>query len=385
MEKAVIVAIGRSAVARGLKGAYIYTRIDDIATQVIKGVLGRIQNLPIKQLEDVLVGCAMPEGEQGLNVARNISFLAGLPLSGAAATINRFCASSLETINMAAQSIMTGNGDLFIAGGIESMTHVSMGGFNPSLNEKLLRDGAPAAYIGMGQTAENLARKYNISRDEQDKFAFESHMKAAAAGERGDFSDEIISVSALKKDGSPFEVKIDECVRRETSLEALAKLSPAFVKNGTVTAGNSSPISDGAAFAVIMSKKLAKKHGIKPIAEIKAFAVAGVDPAYMGLGPVLAVPKAMGRAGMKLKNIDLIELNEAFAAQSIAVVKELEINHEKLNVNGGAIAIGHPLGASGTRLMATLINVMRKRNKVTGLVTMCVGGGQGVATIVERV
>lgn len=385
MEEAVILAAVRSPMGRANKGSYIYTRIDDVAAQIISGLLKKVPDLNLELIEDVLLGCAMPEGEQGLNVARNIGFLSGLPLSCGAATINRFCASSLEAINAAAQSVMCGNGDLFIAGGIESMTHVPMGGLNPSLNEKLMEPKAPDAYIGMGATAENLARIYKISREEQDQFALMSHRKAVSAMQQGKFDAEIIPVEINLADKSKKVISRDEGPRVDTSLEALTKLKPAFEEGGTVTAGNSSPLTDGAAMTLIASRSFAKKNKLKPLAVIRAMAVTGVDPSVMGKGPIFAVPKALKRAKMKLADINLIELNEAFAAQSIAVIRELLIDETKLNIHGGAIALGHPLGASGARIMTTLLNAMKEKNASTGMATMCVGGGQGMATIVERI
>lgn len=370
---------------RSHKGSFIFTRIDDIGAQVMKGLLKKLPQLDPMLIEDIIIGCAMPEGEQGLNVARNMGFLAGLPLSCGAVTINRFCASSLEAIDQAAQAIMCGNGEAFMVGGIESMTHIPMGGFNPSLNERLMKPDMPDAYIGMGATAENLAKRYQISREEQDKFALLSHRKAVSAMQQGKFDAEIIPVDAVMSDGQVRVVNRDEGPRVDTSLEVLAKLKPAFEENGTVTAGNSSPLTDGAAMAIVASRSLAKKLKIRPVAKIRAMAVAGVDPAIMGIGPVYAVPKALKRAGMKLKDIDLIELNEAFAAQSLTVIRELGMDEAKLNVHGGAIALGHPLGASGTRLMATLVHAMADRDAKTGMATMCIGGGQAVATIVERI
>lgn len=382
MEKVYIVATVRSPLAKANKGSFVDLRIDDVCASVLRGALARVPQLNPELIEDVLIGCAMPEGEQGLNVARNISFLAGLPLACGAATINRFCGSSLEAINQAAQAIMCGNGDCFIAGGVESMSHVPMGGFNPSLNMRLMEAGQPAAYIGMGETAEKLAQKYKISREDQDKFALGSHQKAVAAIKGGKFRDEIVPI-----DSSTFNVQClkDEGPREDTSLEKLAALKPSFMAGGTVTAGNSSQMTDGAAITILMSKRLAKKLKIKPIARIISMAVAGCDPATMGEGPIAAVPKALKRAGMKLKNIDLIELNEAFASQSLAVIGVLGLDPARTNIHGGAIALGHPLGATGARIMATLINALRQNNKSIGLETMCVGGGQGVATIVERI
>jgi acetyl-CoA acetyltransferase family protein len=394
MEQAVIVAALRSPLAKAGKGGFASIRIDDVCAEVLKAALARVPQLNPKLIEDVLIGCAMPEGEQGLNIARNISFLAGLPLSCGAATINRFCSSSLEAINQAARAIMCGDGECFIAGGVESMSHVPMGGFNPSLNEKLMKDGMPAAYIGMGETAEKLANKYKISRDEQDKFSLASHQKALAAMKGGKFKNEIVPIrdaGCPASAGTIFPTEVghpvfqDECPREDTSLEKLAALKPAFLKDGTVTAGNSSQMTDGAAVTIVMSKTLAKKLKIKPLARIVSMAVAGCDPSTMGEGPIFAVPKVLKRAGMKLKDVDLIELNEAFAAQTIAVVRGLGIDSVKLNIHGGAIALGHPLGATGARCMVTLINALIQRNKSIGLETMCVGGGQGVATIIERI
>lgn len=384
MEEAVILAAVRSPMGRAYKGQFLRTRIDDIASQLIRGALKRQPDFDPTLLEDVLIGCAMPEGEQGLNVARNIAFLADLPLSVGAVTVNRFCASSLTTLNMAAQAIMSDNGEAFLAGGIESMSHVPMGGFNPSLNEKLFHPERPEAYVAMGTTAETLAEKYHISREEQDAFSLKSHRKAVSAIQQGKFVKEIIPLEITDAEGKIKTAAVDEGPRADTSVEALAKLEPAFKKDGTVTAGNSSPLTDGAAMVLVASRRLAKKLKLKPLARIRAMAVAGVDPALMGIGPVEAVPKVLKRAGMKLADIDLIEINEAFASQTIAVVKELGIDEKKLNVNGGAIALGHPLGASGARIMATILNAMEDRDVSTGLVTMCVGGGQGAATIVER-
>ena len=384
MPEAVILSCARSPMTRANRGALARTRIDDVGAQVLSVAIARARGLDPALVADVLVGCAMPEGEQGLNVARNIALLAGLPVTAAAATINRFCASSLEAIAQAARAIWSDDGELFVAGGIESMGRVPMGGFNPSLNEKLMREGAPDAYISMGLTAENVAREFAIGREEQDRFALASHMKAIGAIERGKFEAEISPVEALATGVQTAIVTEDEGPRADTSIEALAALPPAFLAGGTVTAGNSSPLTDGAAMTVVASAKFAKKLGVKPLARIRAMAVAGCDPAMMGLGPVSAVPKALRRAGMKLKHIDLVELNEAFAAQSIACIRELGLDEKKLNVHGGAIALGHPLGMSGARLVTTLVHAMLDRGAKTGMATMCVGGGQGMAMILER-
>ncbi|MBI2082060.1 MAG: thiolase family protein [Deltaproteobacteria bacterium] len=383
MKDAVIVSAVRSPMGRAGKGSYVTMRIDDLGALVVKEALKRVPQLDLNEIEDVLIGCAMPEGEQGMNVARQISLLSGIPFSAAATTVNRFCASGLETINTAALRVMTGNGEVFVAGGVESMTHVPMGGFNPSLNEKLFQPGAPQAYISMGITAENVAAKYKISREDQDKFSLASHQKAIRAHKEGKFKAEMIPVEIKTADGKKIVLERDENPREETTLEKLAQLKPAFKEGGTVTAGNSSPLTDGAAAVVVMSADRAKALGIKPLARIRAMAVAGLDPAYMGMGPVPAVQKVLKRAGMTLKDIDIIEINEAFAAQSLAVLRELNVDMEKVNPHGGAIALGHPLGCSGSRIMATLINDLTIYKKSIGLETMCVGGGQGAATIIE--
>lgn len=382
---AYIIAVARSALTKANKGAFRSMRIDDVAAQVLKDLIVSVPGLTTSEIEDVLVGCAMPEGEQGCNIARNISFLAGLPVEVGAVTINRFCASSLEAISQAAANIMSDNGSLFIAGGVESMSHVPIGGFNPSFNEKLMFGDAPDAYISMGATAENLARHYAISREEQDRYALTSHRRAVAAQSKGIFSREIIPVKVPRSEGLLNVISIDEGPRADTSLEALSDLKPAFAEDGTVTAGNSSPLTDGVAFTILASKKMAKKLGAKPLAKIVASAVVGVDPSVMGLGPVYAIPKVLRRARMKLSDIDLIEINEAFSVQTLVAMRELDVDDRKLNVHGGAIALGHPLGASGARICTTLLNAMLEQNAKTGLVSMCVGGGQGMAIILERV
>ncbi len=384
MKDVVIVSAVRSPMGRAHKGNFTFTRADDLASDVVRACVGKVPQLKTSEIEDLIVGCAMPEGEQGMNIARNIGFLAGLPLSTAAVTVNRFCSSSLVTIMMAAQAIMTDNGDVQLSAGVESMTHVPMGGFNPSLNPKLMKQGAPEAYISMGITAENLADKYKISRAEQDEFAFKSHQKAVKAQKEGMFVNEIVPVTAYAKDGKTTSLNIDEGPRAETTVEKLATLKPAFKEGGSVTAGNSSPLTDGASATLLMSADKAKALGIKPLARIVSMAVAGCDPAIMGIGPVPAVQKALKRAGMKLDQIDIFELNEAFAAQSLAVIKELGIDLNKVNPKGGAIALGHALGCTGGRIMATLIQDLFQFDKKYGLETMCVGGGQGAAMIIER-
>jgi len=384
MKEVVIVSAVRSPMGRAHKGNYVFTRADDLGADVIKSCLSQVPQVKPEEIEDLLVGCAMPEGEQGMNLARNVGLLAGLPLNVAAATVNRFCSSSLVTIMMAAQGIMADCGDVYLSAGIESMTHVPMGGFNPSLNPKLLAEGAPEAYISMGMTAENLADKYKISREEQDEFAFNSHQKALKAMKEDMFKGEIVSVTAYDKQGNSASIDTDQGPRAESTIEKLGSLKPVFKEGGSVTAGNSSPLTDGASATLLMSADKAKELGIKPLARIVGMAVAGCDPAIMGIGPVPAVNKVLKRTGMTLDQIDVIELNEAFAAQSLAVIKEMGIDQSKVNLKGGAIALGHPLGCTGGRIMATLINNLNQFDKKFGLETMCVGGGQGAAMIIER-
>jgi acetyl-CoA acetyltransferase family protein len=396
MAEAVIVSAVRTPIGRANKGVLKDVRADDLASIAVRAAVERVPRLDRALIEDVILGCAFPEGEQGMNLARLVGALAGLPETAGGVTINRFCASSLQAVNMAAQSIMLGQGEVIVAGGVESMSRVPMGGFNPSFNPRLIkpRDGEKvhtpfppseleygySSYIPMGMTAENLAREYSISRTEQDAFALRSHQQAIAATENGVFMREIVPVPL--PNGKLME--IDEGPRRDTSLERLASLEPAFIGGGTVTAGNSSPLNDGAAAVVLMSAEKARDLGITPLAKVHTMAVAGVNPAIMGIGPVPAMRKALQRAGMQLSDIDIIELNEAFAAQSLAVVKAMGIDEEKLNPHGGAIALGHPLGCSGARLIATLINDLQTRDKTWGIATLCIGGGQGLATIIER-
>ncbi len=382
--EAVIVSAVRSPMGRAMKGNFINIRIDDLGAAVVKEAIRRVPKLDPSQIEDVLIGCAMPEGEQGMNVARNISFLAGIPNSAAGATVNRFCASGLTTIMDAARAIMLGDGDVFVAGGVETMSHVPMGGFNPSLNPQLMKKPAPEAYISMGMTAENVAKKYNVSREDQDKFALSSHQKALAATQEGKFKNEITPIEVPQPDGSVKKIEIDEGPRADTTLERLASLKPVFLEGGSVTAGNSSPLTDGAAAVIVMSAEKAEQLGIKPLARIHAMAVAGCDPEIMGIGPIPAVQKVLKRAGKTIADIDIFELNEAFASQSLAVIRELGIDLKKVNPHGGAIALGHPLGCSGARIMATLINDLITYNKKWGVETMCVGGGQGAACVIER-
>lgn len=396
MTEAVIVSAVRTPIGRANKGVLKDVRADDLAAIAVKGALERVPQLDRSLIEDIILGCAFPEGEQGMNIARLVGALAGIPETAGGVTVNRFCASSLQAVNMAAQNIMLGLGDVYVAGGIESMSRVPMGGFNPSFNPRLVKSrdgekfGSPyppceleygySSYIPMGITAENLAREYSISREAQDAFALRSHQRAVAATDSGIFKREIVPVPL--PNGSMMGV--DEGPRRDTSLEKLATLEPAFIKGGTVTAGNSSPLNDGAAAAVLMSLEKARELGITPLARVRTMAVAGVRPDIMGIGPVPAMKKALQRAGLQLSDIDIIELNEAFAAQTLAVVKAMGIDQEKLNPHGGAIALGHPLGCSGARLIAALINDLQTADKPLGIATLCVGGGQGVATIIER-
>ena len=384
----VIVSALRTPVGRGRKGSLANTRPDDLAALVLKETLSRT-GVPATEVEDVILGCAMPEGEQGFNVARLALLLAGFPDTVPGMTVNRFCSSGLQAVALAAQAIASGMADCIIAGGVESMSMVPMTGNKPSMNLQLQKT-IPGAYVGMGMTAENLARKYEISRTEQDEFAVESHRKAHEAQEAGRFADELVSVPVRvdKRKGAKIESKEvmfekDELVRPESTLETLAKLRPSFHVKGSVTPANSSPISDGAAAVMVMSKAKAEAHGLTPLAEFVSFAVAGVAPEIMGIGPVEAVPKALKLAGLEMSAIDLIELNEAFAAQSIAVIKEMGLPTDKLNVNGGAIALGHPLGCTGAKLTATAVHELKRRGGGYGLVTMCIGGGQGAAGILK--
>jgi acetyl-CoA acyltransferase len=376
MSNIVIAGYARSPFTLANKGNLKKVRPDDLAAAVVKGLVERTKVNP-DHLEDLALGCAFPEGEQGLNVARNIVFLAGLPNSVAADTINRFCGSSMQAIHQIAGAIKMGAGDVGIAAGVESMSRVVMGGFNPMPNPKLV-DAGHAAYIGMGDTAENLAKKYNISRQEQEAFAVESHKRAAAAQAAGKFKDEIVPIN-----GAEGVVDADGCIRPDTSMEGLAGLKPAFNEKGTVTAGTSSPLTDGASAVVVCTEEYAKKNGLTPLARILSFAVSGCAPEIMGIGPVISSQKALQRAGLKLDQIDIIELNEAFSAQSLAVVKDLGVDLKKTNIDGGAIAIGHPLGATGARIVGKAASLLKREKKKYALATQCIGGGQGIATVLE--
>jgi acetyl-CoA acyltransferase len=390
MKEAVIVTSLRTAVGKAPRGTLKDTRPDDMAGVVIKAAIERTPGLEPAMIEDVILGCAMPEAEQGMNVARQASWLAGIPKEASAVTINRFCSSGLQAIAFAAERIMTGWADCIVAGGTESMSLVPMGGHKIAPNPTLVENW-PDYYLNMGLTAENLARKYSISREEADEFSFRSHQKAIKAINEGKFKDEVVPLPVRTielDDKGKRKVKesvfaTDEGPRADTNMDALLKLKPAFHARGTVTAGNSSQMSDGAAAAVVLSLARAQEIGAKPIARLIAYATAGVEPDFMGIGPVAAVPKALKIAGLTLDQIDLIELNEAFAAQALSVVKELGIDQDKLNVNGGAVAMGHPLGCTGAKLTATILHEMQRRKARYGMVTMCVGGGMGAAGIFE--
>jgi acetyl-CoA acyltransferase len=391
MKEAVVVSIGRTAVGKAPKGTLRNTRPDDMAAAVFQEIIRRVPGLDADEIEDVILGCAMPEAQQGNNVARVASLRAGLPVSCSAMTINRFCSSGLQSIALGSERIMAGFADVIVAGGAESMSMIPMGGYHFSPNPYLM-DHYPDAYLSMGLTAENLARKHLISRDEADAFSLRSHQRALAAIVEGKFRDEIVPLEVIEVsangNGKPntrkFVFDADEGPRRDTSLEALAKLKPAFHAHGTVTAGNSSQMSDGAAAAVVMSAEKAKSLGARPLARFVSYAAAGTLPEEMGVGPVYAIPKALKLAGLKLEDIDVIELNEAFAAQALSVIKLAGLNPEKVNVNGGAIALGHPLGCTGAKLTATLLAEMKRRKLRYGMVTMCVGGGMGAAGIFEN-
>ncbi|HET7290975.1 MAG TPA: acetyl-CoA C-acyltransferase [Vicinamibacteria bacterium] len=378
MREAVIVSSVRTAVGKAGKGALRAARPDDMAAAAIRGALDRVPGLEAGSVGDVILGCAMPEAEQGMNVARIASLLAGVPVTAAAMTINRFCSSGLQAIALAADAVASGRAEVAIGGGTESMSLVPMGGHKLAPNPTLL-ERYPDSYLGMGVTAELVARKYGITREKSDAFALASHQKAVAAIDAGRFKDEIVP---LPVDGTRFET--DEGPRRDTDLAALAKLKPAFAADGIVTAGNSSQMSDGAAATVVTSADRARELGLKPLARLVAYAVAGVPPEIMGIGPVEAIPRALKQAGLTLADIGLVELNEAFACQALAVVEAARLDPAKVNVNGGAVALGHPLGCTGAKLTAQLLSEMARRSVRYGIVTMCVGGGMGAAGIFER-
>ncbi len=390
MREVVIVSSVRTPVGRAMKGTLRATRPDELGAIAIKGALDRVPQLDPKEIEDVILGCAMPEAEQGNNVARTASLRAGVPIEASAMTINRFCSSGLQAIAMAAERIMAGGAEVIVAGGTESMSMVPMGGNKISPNPWLV-EHYPDSLISMGLTAERLASRFNISREGADNFSLRSHQKALAAIAAGKFDEETVPVpvsfttpNGSKPKREEIIFKMDEGPRADTSLEALASLKPAFHVKGTVTAGNASQMSDGAAAAVVMSAERAQALGIKPLARYVSFATAGYKPEEMGLGPVFAIPKALKLAGLKLSDIDVIELNEAFAAQALAVIQEGHLDIERVNLNGGAVALGHPLGCTGAKLTATIIREMKRRNARYGMVTMCVGGGMGAAGIFEN-
>ncbi|MGP4076669.1 acetyl-CoA C-acetyltransferase [Halobacillus sp. K22] len=389
MKEAVIVAGARTPVGRAKKGAFAHTRPDDLAALTIKETLKRAGNYE-GSIDDVIIGCAMPEAEQGMNMARNIAGLAGLHHKVPAITINRYCSSGLQSIAYAAEKIMLGHNDTAIAGGAESMSLIPMGGHVIKPNIELVKN-APEYYMSMGHTAEEVARRFEISRDDQDAFAVQSHERAAKAIQEGKFNDEIVPVEVedrvLGEDNKVIDskkmVSMDEGVRPGTTKEVLAKLKPAFSVKGSVTAGNSSQMSDGAASVLVMDREKAEADGLKPLVKFRSFAVAGVEPEIMGVGPIEAVPKALKMAGLSIQDIGLFELNEAFASQSLRVIRELGLDVNKVNVNGGAIALGHPLGCTGTKLTLGLIHEMKRRNEQFGVVTMCIGGGMGAAGVFE--
>jgi len=385
MQQAYIVQAKRTAVGKSGKGSLAQVRPDDLGVYVIQDILKNVPALEPKDIEDSVIGCSFPEAEQGMNVARIMALRAGLPIDVCGVTVNRFCSSGLQAISMAADRIRLGEADVMIGGGIESMSMVPMGGTKPAPNPYMIVN-APEAYISMGITAENVAKKYEITREQQDEFAALSHKKAWAAQSSGRFDDEIVPIP-LPTWGKPGEkwFSKDEGIRPETTAESLSKLKPAFMTGGSVTAGNSSQTSDGAAMTLMMSEQKVKALGLKPLAVWRGFAVAGVEPELMGIGPIKAIPKVLKQVGLTLDQIDLFELNEAFASQSLAILKTLEIDPAKVNVNGGAIAFGHPLGCTGAKLTATLLSEMNKRKLKYGMVTMCIGGGMGAAGVYEIV
>lgn len=386
MPKAVIVSYARTPIGRAKKGSLKDTRPEEFAAPVLQALLKRTPGLEASMVDDVMLGCAMPEGEQGMNIARMIAFLAGFPVEVPATTVNRFCSSGSQSIAWAADVIRSGNADVIVAGGVESMSMVPMGG-NKIIADPPLVDAMPNAYASMGTTAEVVARQFGIGREEQDAFALRSHQRAAAAIAAGKFKDEIVPLNVRTMDNGAwreFLFDTDEGPRADTSLAALAKLKPAFDPRGTVTAGNSSQINDGAGAVVVMSDTKAAEMGLEPLAFVQSWAVAGVPPDIMGIGPAKAVPKLLKKTGLSLADIDLVEINEAFASQSIYCTRELGLDPEKTNVNGGAIATGHPLGATGAVLTCKILGEMKRRNAKRGIVTMCIGGGMGFAYLLER-
>ena len=393
MKTTYIVRAYRTAVGKAPRGLFRFKRPDELAAETIEHMMNTLDDFDVNAIDDVLIGNAMPEAEQGLNMARLISLMGLKTIEVPGVTVNRYCASGIETIAMGNAKIQSGMAECIIAGGVESMSYIPMGGYKPAPDYKAAIEGNEDYYWGMGLTAEAVANQYNISREDQDAFAYESHQKALAAQKNGAFTDQIVPIDIEevyvddngKKATRTYTVDQDEGPRADTSLEALARLRPVFANNGSVTAGNSSQTSDGAAVLLMMTEDMVKKHNLTPIARLVSYATAGVPPKIMGIGPVAAIPKALDQAGLKLKDIEQIELNEAFAAQSLAVIRELDIDPTLVNVNGGAIALGHPLGCTGTKLSVQLFDEMKKRKQKYGMVTMCVGTGQGAAGIYELI
>jgi acetyl-CoA acyltransferase len=391
MKTAYIVQGYRTAVGKAPRGIFRFKRPDELAAETIEHLLKGFPQLDKHRIDDVIVGNAMPEAEQGLNIGRLISLM-GLKIEDVPGmTVNRYCASGLETVSIAVAKIQSGMADCIIAGGVESMSYIPMGGYRPVPNYKSAKEGHENYYWGMGLTAEAVAEQFKVSREDQDEFSFKSHMKALEAQANGTFNDDIVPITVEnifldengKKQTKNYTVSVDEGPRKGTSIKALAKLRPVFAQGGSVTAGNSSQMSDGAAFLLVMSEEMVKELNIEPIARMVSFAAVGIEPRIMGMGPVKAIPKALKQANLTLNDIDLIELNEAFASQSLAVMRELNINQDIVNVNGGAIALGHPLGCTGAKLSVQLLNEMRRRKNKYGIVTMCVGTGQGAAGVYE--
>jgi acetyl-CoA acyltransferase len=379
MQKNVVIAgFARSPFHFAHKGALTKVRPDDLAAQVVEALIART-GVPAEDIEDVIVGCAFPEGEQGMNMARLIALLAHLPIATAGTTVNRFCGSSMQAIHMAAGAIQLDAGEVFVCAGVESMTRVQLGGFNFLPNQRLVHEN-PQAYMSMGETAENVAKQYQITRDDQEEFAVQSHAKAAAAQAAGRFDDEIVPIS---RNGEAIEA--DGCIRPGTTKEALAGLKLAFDEHGTVTAGTSSPLTDGAAAVLVCTEDYAEKHGLDVLARIRSVAVAGCQAEVMGIGPVAATRKALARAGLEIDDIEVVELNEAFASQAIACVRDLMIDPETLNIDGGALALGHPLGATGARITGKAAAIMKRDGRRYALATQCIGGGQGIATVLEAI
>ncbi len=391
MKTAYIVKGYRTAVGKAPKGVFRFKRPDELAAETIEHLLKEVPQLDKKRIDDVIVGNAMPEAEQGLNIGRLVSLMGLKTDEVAGMTVNRYCASGLETISIATAKIQSGMADCIIAGGVESMSYIPMGGYRPVPNYKSTKEGHEDYYWGMGLTAEAVANQYKVSREDQDEFSFKSHMKALKALDEGTYKDDIVPITVEqiymdgngKKQTKEYTIVNDEGPRRGTSKEALARLRPVFAQGGSVTAGNSSQMSDGAAFVLVMSEEMVKELNLEPVARMVSYAAVGVDPKIMGIGPIKAVPKALEKAGMKQNDIELFELNEAFASQSLAVLRELDLNQDIVNVNGGAIALGHPLGCTGAKLSVQLFNEMRRRKNKYGVVTMCVGTGQGAASVFE--